>query len=272
MGVSGMVGVAQEPVMLPQPAHISVPAPTVAAINSTSLHVKVLTYNLFWWNLYMKRHGNGGSASHLIRQAGTAQPFDVIGFQECVDGPRVLREAGLLADYDVIMFGRATMTNDLCMAFRKSAWSMLANGQAFVAEDLRSSYYGKRSAQWMRLRHNAAGKTLFFMNHHGPLPLNSGGMHGGAAVATNVLEQIKVHRQPGDAVILVGDFNAAASSATVQILEKHLSRIFTGNVDGGIDHIFSNLDHAALVSTTNLGNGGSDHDALSAIVDLQHPL
>ena len=43
---------------------------------------EVLSYNLFWWNLYGKRGGNGDSASNLIASAMQPEPFDFMGFQE----------------------------------------------------------------------------------------------------------------------------------------------------------------------------------------------
>ena len=75
----------------------------------------MLSYNLFWWNLYGVRGGNGESAGHLIK-AETVEDtallfckttsllspaavfqtfqdglFDVMGFQECENGIRVLK-------------------------------------------------------------------------------------------------------------------------------------------------------------------------------------
>ena len=40
--------------------------------------VKILSYNLFWWNLYGKRQGNQASASKLISNSNNKQEFDSI--------------------------------------------------------------------------------------------------------------------------------------------------------------------------------------------------
>lgn len=45
----------------------------------SEIPVRVLSYNLFWWNLFGVRGGNDRSAGRLIESTG---PFDLMGFQE----------------------------------------------------------------------------------------------------------------------------------------------------------------------------------------------
>jgi len=94
----------------------------------------------------------------------------------------VLRDAGLLEQYFI-----SVGANELCVAFRKSGWTLLAQGEEIVAEDLPGQYFGKRGAQWLRLVHKRTGKIVFFMNHHGPLAVNSGGICGGRATAHQLM-------------------------------------------------------------------------------------
>mmetsp|Transcript_53067 Transcript_53067/g.164199 ORF Transcript_53067/g.164199 Transcript_53067/m.164199 type:complete len:381 (-) Transcript_53067:25-1167(-) len=225
------------------------------------VRVKVLTYNLFWWNLFRQRAGNHGSAGKLIASAGRPAPFDFMGFQECEDAERVLRDGGLLDEYTTFQSSRT-----LCMAYRRSGWSLLSYGHATVAED-HKGLFGQRGAQWMRLQHSN-GTTLFFLNHHGPLPVNSGGICGGTATAHNLLRLIGEHAHVGDALILVGDFNANPTSSTVQELRRYLLHVYSGEFLDGIDNIFSNVHGLQVVHTETLGHGGSDHSALSAIVEV----
>lgn len=56
----------------------------------------VLTYNLFWWNLFGMRGGAGGSSGKLIASSGSQLSYDFMGFQECEDIARVLRDGHLL--------------------------------------------------------------------------------------------------------------------------------------------------------------------------------
>lgn len=234
---------------LPRPGH-----------GGPALDVKVLTYNLYWWNLFDIENDLGGKPFRLI-SGSMDPPYDVMGFQECEDPHYVLRKAGLEDRYHAIKGEMA-----ICMAFRRDRWSLLTSGQLNVAEDRKDQYFGQRAAQFIRLHHTATGRTVFFMNHHGPLPVDSGGRCGGAATAFNIMEFIARNARPKDAIILVGDFNADGKSATVQHLKRRLEELFRGSVDGGIDHVFGNLPVSSVVKAVNLGNGGSDHDALQVVV------
>lgn len=222
------------------------------------LQVRALTYNLFWWNLFGQRGGNGGSAGKNIAQAHSIEPFDVMGFQECEDVKRVLRDAGLSDEYDTMDGGHA-----ISMAWRKSQWKLLASGAEDVNEDQRAQYYGRRAAEWARLQHLQTGKTLFFVNHHGPLPVNSGGACTGASTAYNILRIMGNNAVRGDLILLTGDFNQAPGSETISTLEGYMNRAFTGSSFGGVDNFFSNCGGNAVVSTQNLGGAESDHDAIT---------
>lgn len=226
------------------------------------VRVKVLTYNLFWWNLFSLRGGNGRSSGRLLHDAGFPDPFDFMGFQECDDVSRVMADAGLKGTYDTVQGSHA-----LGMAFRREAWQLLAQGEEDVAEDGRALWYGFRAVQWMRLLDKATGRKVFFVNHHGPLPLSSGGRCGGDATAFNMLRVIGEKAHVADAVIVVGDFNAVTASPVVATLAQRLARVFSGSAFGGVDHIFS-CQGASVVGTYNLGSGGSDHDAICSVLDV----
>mmetsp|Transcript_41465 Transcript_41465/g.115229 ORF Transcript_41465/g.115229 Transcript_41465/m.115229 type:complete len:300 (-) Transcript_41465:195-1094(-) len=128
---------------------------------SKALEVRVLTYNLFWWNLFGIRHGNGGSASRLIAASG---PFDMMGFQECEDVARVLNDAGLSGQYGFFA-GDGSKTSAICMAYRRSSWLLLGQGLSYVAWDK----LGNRAAQWMRLQHIPSGQKVFFCEPPRPI-------------------------------------------------------------------------------------------------------
>jgi len=121
---------------------------------------------------------------------------------------------------------------------------------------------------WMRLQHHATGRTLFFVNHHGPLSVNSGGICGGQATAHNLVRIMLDNAKLGDALVLTGDFNANAASLTLRTLRKYLVQVFNGNVFGGIDNILSNIEGSDIVATKTLGKGGSDHNAINAVLSL----
>jgi len=220
---------------------------------SGSTQLKVLTYNLFWWNLYGQRGGNGGSASHLISGNG---PFDIMGFQECDDPWRVLNDGGLGSSYDVVSGHHAT-----AIAYNKDKWDKLGGGSEEVAQDRPEQYYGRREVGWARLRSKANGKVVFVVNHHGPLPVNTGGICGGEVTAYRILKVFGARAQDSDFKLLLGDLNAEYHAATQSTLGWKMHRV-TAN---WVDAIFASCPNG---NARNLGNGGSDHDAIEAVFQI----
>lgn len=223
--------------------------------------VRVLSYNLFWWSLFKARKGNGNSAGLIIKTAADDVPIDFMGFQECEDPNLVLQPVGLLSDYEAFLGPHA-----VCMAYRKATWELLEHGAQEVAEDMPTRWYGKRGSMWMRLKHRDTGATVLFLNHHGPLSVNSGGICGGTATATNLMQLMSQKGQVGDLIILVGDFNANAASLTIQGLWPFLTHAFAGDSFGGVDNIFTNAPATSVLKADILGSGGSDHTAVAAVI------
>merc|ERR1711957_930322 len=168
-----------------------------------ALSVKMISYNLFWWNLFSRHHGGGKSAGKLIARTSGDDLYDF-------------------------------------MAYLKTRWTKLASGHEDVGEDSPNQYYGKRSVVWGRFEHQKTGKTVFFVNHHGPLKVSEGGGCTGSATALHIMKVIAENAEVKDAIVLSGDFNAVASSSRIQELSRRLNRVFTGHAIGGIDHIFTN--------------------------------
>mmetsp|Transcript_48000 Transcript_48000/g.103416 ORF Transcript_48000/g.103416 Transcript_48000/m.103416 type:complete len:185 (+) Transcript_48000:1-555(+) len=184
-----------------------------------------------------------------------------MGFQECEDVRWVVGDAGLLNDFETL-----TGPHAMCMAYRKTAWRMLENSQQDVGEDRWDQWYGTRGGMWARMQNYQTGQIVFFMNHHGPLPVGTGGMCGGEATAFNILKVIAYHAHQDDVVILVGDFNAGPASQTLVNMRSRMHSLYTGASFGGVDHVFSSCPTVA--ETRNWGSGGSDHDALSVTLQL----
>jgi len=223
------------------------------------MQVKVLVYNLFWWWLFKDHGGKNGSAGKLIKKHSEPR-FDFMGFQECLDIHRVFNDAGLHEEYELHQgpYGK-------CIAMHKGTWTRLTSGHTVVAEDTYWNWYGKRGVQWMRAKHQVSGKHVFFMNYHGALSVNSGGKCGGWTTAHSLLKVAQDNAKRGDIIIFVGDFNSNLASTLLQELRKHLMHVYNGLVYGGVDNVFSNAESESIVSTTKLGKGGSDHDAISIV-------
>jgi len=235
------------------------------------VRIKVVTYNIFWWNLFGIHKGNGGTAGGVVATSNVREPIDLIAFQECRDKDRVLDDAGLLNSFHTF----AGMY-EKCIALNKEAWIWLEEGEEDVATDVYWNNFGPRGVIWARVMHRASGLRVFFANHHGPLAVNSGGQCGGFRTARNLLRVIHERSESGDIVILAGDFNANPASHTIQELRKSLIHVHAGTVLGGIDNVFTNLKPSSVVSREDLGSGGSDHHALATIFEVdtggyQHP-
>jgi len=234
------------------------------------IQVKVLTYNLFWWHLFGVQKGNDGSAGKTIAKGALidAEDFDLMGFQECENVWTVLEDGGLKEKYDAYQGNHS-----ICIAYKKDVFFPLGVGQVDVAEDRQDQWYGRRAVQWFRLAHKASGRTVFFMNHHGPLPVDTGGVCGGPATAYNIVRVAKEHMEPDDAFILTGDFNSDSTSTEITTLNTLVHEVTHGTAFGGVDHIYSNCAGTgvkrsdgtdSVINAKNLGGGGSDHDALMA--------
>lgn len=236
-------------------------------MSGPAMQVNIMTYNLFWWQLFDHAQGpighladQGNSATKLISKAISSTPYDVIGFTECEDEQWLLTHAGMAQEYTIFR-DRAC-----CMAYRTKMWSLVGRGVNYVADDAR---FGMRPAQWMRLRHKQTGKILFFVNHHGPLPISSGGMCGGYAHAFNIMKVFQSHSQRGDTLVAVGDFNSDPASVAIKLLSERFHVVNGGwKSKTHIDYIFSNVDASAVVRSSDLGPGGSDHDALHATLRI----
>lgn len=221
------------------------------------MRIKAITYNLFWWNLFGQRRGNGGSAGKLVKRAAGNEPFDLAGFQECDDPNWIMGDAGMSSDdYDYVRWASNTL------AFNKRRFEKIESGKDKWAQDFGHFNY-QRGAHWVRLQEKSTGNKLFVMNHHGPLPVNTGGICGGEATAYNMLNQIKQHSEPGDALLFMGDFNADGGSQTVQTLKGYMHHA----MNDWVDNFFSNCGGNAVKETKNLGKGGSDHNALMTIIE-----
>jgi len=157
-----------------------------------------------------------------------------------------------------------------CLAYRKETWQELDRGTKTVAIDgnVKGQNFGARTGMWMRLRHKRTNETVFVVNHHGPLPLSSGGQWGPPATAYNLLHLVETNGTKGEVVVMVGDFNSIKTSETITQMGCGIRRILSGTKFGGVDHIFTNLEDSRVISADPVGQGGSDHDALAAVFDI----
>merc|ERR1719401_2729488 len=118
----------------------------------------------------------------------------------------------------------------------------------------------------MRLRNKKTKGTLIFVNHHGPLSVNSGGMCGGESTAHNILQLIKNKGKDGDIIVIVGDFNSNAAGTTISTLWQNLVFVYNGDSFGGVDNVFTNVPVKNTVEKRTMSTGGSDHKAVTVTI------
>lgn len=238
------------------------------APSGAPVSVKIMSYNAEWWHIIEEMGGNGNSVGQTILGAQSPQPIDVIGMQEFYDPWFGFTRPGvdassILNDYQWLR-GEVGGPVGQIIGYRKDTWSLISRGQKSVAKDQKGPMdYGERNVFWVRLYHMQTGKTMLVANHHGPLPTNTGGVCGGAVTASNILTAIAEGAQGGDIVVLLGDFNADGASPTYAGLSKYLHKNFDG-----IDNIWTNLPQGSVVSPMQVGGGGSDHDAITAVLNV----
>lgn len=230
------------------PGPLPVPPPSDGG--SADLDLTVVTQNLFWWNLFDRQ--NGGRFFDEFPRFG---PYDIMLFQECDDVSRVV--SGLGYPHDFEGGNRA-----LAVTWDRSRFTKLASGYDAVGED-RPGLWGERGVAWVRLRDNRSGKTIWAGSHHGPLPINTGGLHGGSAVAGNISSVVDRRSEDGDVIVLGGDFNADGNSGTVREL-RNLG--FTDHVTDWVDHMMTRGSGLGAPAGHEIISGtGSDHRGLKVV-------
>lgn len=233
--------------------------------SSGSTKVRVLTYNLFWWNLFDRHHGSDRSAGRLMKRTAEEDgAYDMMAFQEVGGMDRVLADAEMTEAYTALDGG-----SGITIAYRHDLWTLLKQGTQYVGENSKDQYYGKRRVMWARLQ-NAEGKVVFFMNHHGPLRVSQSGGCTGSATSLNIMRVVGENAEAQDVVILVGDFNARPWSSRIREMKKRMGHVFSGTSMGGVDHVFSNCADQAKGQILGKGDGRhkSDHDAISATFSI----
>ncbi|CAK0872475.1 unnamed protein product [Prorocentrum cordatum] len=164
---------------------------------------------------------------------------DIMGFQGCPDA-RELVHYGVTRE-DVVLQGE----DGLCMAYKNSSFALMGQGLENVAEDKEGDQH--RRAQWMRLRHLELGKFVFFVNHRGPEPFDSGGACGADQMERSLRRLVARQAQPGDLIVVVGDLNVAMNSPVVTHLAKRLTRVYASEPGTSL-YIFANIGGGGGVS------------------------
>merc|ERR1719343_63714 len=190
----------------------------------------------------------------------------MIGFQECEDVGRALRDSGL-HNFDSYQGPSKPANNPAPLAWNRDLFSTVGGpGNKWVASD----QYGGRYLTWVRLKHKASGVNIFFANTHGPLG------NCGNTLGRNWVAGINDNKVEGDIVFVTGDFNCGSGSQAMNAIKGALINDHVNDIDGGIDQILTDLgaresggsvngwpsDHPMIKGTFRVsGSGGSSSSA-----------
>jgi hypothetical protein len=297
-------GAPKDPVNIPPvPVAGDKPAPSELRCEGGSIHngqgmctspsnsdpntLNLLSYNLFWWSAF-DIHGG----QKLIDRIKTTLPADLLAFQECSNIRSVLDRSGLscYASYDA---GHA-----VALAWNPAKFEKLSANRVLVGLDHGyERYNANRVLGFVRLKMKSNGKTILFANIHGVLGVNSGGIpirnnceylaHGDNRsikdayiakyktkgddqnFARNIVDVIKANLEPGDLLILAGDFNIDKDHRSENPLKEAFKRVQAQ----WVDKIFINHDADIKKMEMTLynpdpGRGLSDHSGLRVIFSL----
>jgi len=211
----------------------------------------VVSYNVWWWGAPGGNYEQQVGMHKMLRHYGE-QRVSLLGIQECDGGWNALKRlAGPAIDYLTPFAG----TKQLCGSYDPAVFEPLADGVVYV--------WAFRHLQWVRLRERATGRLLLFVNVHWH---HTGGPAVKVVEASNTKKAIMDHAEPGDVVIVTGDFNVFDDVLKAQmnsnLLSLGLRPLGRGAVYGGIDYIWSSHEPKDSSSCQQMVDepNGSDHN------------
>jgi len=161
-----------------------------------SLKVRVVSYNLYWWNAFGQ---NPWKSDHIIRNIKNTLKPDSIGLQEC-DEPQTIRDRAGLERASKFDGAQGIMVKP--GVFRK--------GDSGSRDIQATGKWGPRYVTWVELIDPKSGRTFWHFNTHWCVHNGNGRVcneevrYGGAKHMLDVIKE-KASDMP---VVITGDFNA----------------------------------------------------------------
>lgn len=216
--------------------------------------IKVVSYNLFWWNAFKQNPEKSGSIVANIKN----MQADALGLQECNDPGTITSRTGN-------MYGAVSPFKDNQGVMVKPG---LFTVEAQGSRDLQArGKWGARYVTWVKLRHAPSGRSMFLFNTHwcvhsgNGYTCDSGVRHTGAK---NMLRAIREVAGTSSPVVITGDFNAGMGEPGPREL---LQNGFALAKHSGVDAIFYSQGHWSVVRASAGDAANSDHRPV--IVELQ---
>jgi len=216
--------------------------------------IKVVSYNLFWWNAFGQNPWKGEQVTKNIKNKLGA---DVLGLQECDSTGLIESRTG---------YSRASKFS--------GAQGVMVKPGLFTVGDHGSrdigatGKWGPRYVTWAQLTHMQSGRTFWHFNTHWCVHSGNGRTCSADKRYTGAKNMLKVIREKaGDSpVIITGDFNAGRGEAGPQyFLQNGFSLAEWNWVDG----VFYSTAHWQTGFTGTGEHAESDHRPVIAELELK---
>jgi len=270
----GCGGGSPTPAPTPKPAPTPPPTPAPPFVPNYGASIKAVSYNLFWWcvsgNMENRpenhrencaRYRNGVGFKELYAKINAQAPFDLIGFQELIDINKIMNGIGLADKFESFAAPpQSPGVNDAGFAWSKTKFTKL--GEPSAAK-VCTDQYGARWMTYVRLKVTGTDSTILFCNTHGPLTHCDNA--AGKKLAKGYMDAIEANRQPGDNVVLTGDFNCLPAQESMKLLMKNFTTVHdkTMTYDNIVRSNWVRLDKMYTAYAPP-----SDHSILTATMSL----
>ncbi|CAL1143941.1 unnamed protein product [Cladocopium goreaui] len=219
---------------------------------SGELKVKVVSYNLYWWNAFDQ---NSWKSDGIISNIKENLRPDTIGFQECDSPSQISRRTGFLSEASQFKGAQGVMIREgRFRASNKGSRDLEATGK-----------WGPRYVTWVKLT-DESGKSFWHFNTHwcvhseGKRVCNEDVRYRGARNMVRAIRDVA-----GDSPVLItGDFNARMNEKGPQ---HFLDSGFKLAVNDWVDCIFYS-NHWTLLREGKGSSSGSDHKPVYAELAL----
>jgi len=231
----------------PAPAPPAPPAPTPSS--GDSIQIRVVSYNLYWWNAFQQNSWKSQGIVDNIRD--NLRP-DTLGMQECEDPSQIQSRAG---GY----YAASPFAGGQGVSVKPGVFSVEASG----SRDLQATgYWGPRYVTWAKLRHSASGRSFWHFNTHWCVSdCDQWKRFGGAQNMVSTIQQMA----GGEPVVVTGDFNAGQSEPGIQ---HFLQNGFAIAEWSWVDSVFYSTAHWTKVGNYVGDAAGSDHSPIVADLRL----
>jgi endonuclease/exonuclease/phosphatase family metal-dependent hydrolase len=234
---------------------------------------RVVTYNLYWWctsdgDGRCPQFAGGKGFQGLYDKVKQNGPFDLVGMQECEDAMKMGTGFGYGDSHEWHQG-----PTDIGMGYNKSKFEKIGD---FQNKQVSEDQWGKRYLAWVRLKYIGSDATVFFGNTHGALPWIHGDCDGkhGHEMAKNYIDTVKANIQPGDAMVVTGDFNCMPQNVEIWDLNATWN-LAANDKTTKFDHIYMINTTTQKDSSDSTNGHPSDHSILwadlSALTPIKQP-